>query len=241
MTVQKIIGKEELGELEQRIGYQFSSLESLHKALTHASAIRRNTDNYQYERLEFLGDRVLGLVVSELLFETFPNAEEGELSLRLNALVSGKTCAEIADEIKLHEYIRTGTDLKHLTSKRMQGVRADVVEAMIAAVYLDGGLGAAACVVKKLWQKRLFLADAARRDSKTALQEWAHSQKLGTPNYQLVDQSGPDHDPLFTVTVHLENNEGAEGKGRSKRSAEQRAARKVLEREGIWQAEEEQH
>jgi ribonuclease-3 len=241
VIVQKGIGKEQLEELENRIGHQFSAQESLHKALTHASAIRRNVDNYQYERLEFLGDRVLGLVVSELLFETFPEAKEGELSLRLNSLVSGKTCAEVADEIMLHEFIRTGTDLKHLTSKRMQGVRADVVEAMIAAVYLDGGLEAAARVVKKLWQKRLFLADAARRDSKTALQEWAHAKKLETPTYHLVDQDGPDHDPVFTVKVELSNKDSAKGKGRSKRSAEQQAARKILEREGVWKIEDEQN
>ncbi len=234
-------GKDSIRELEGRIGYQFTSLKYLQRALTHASAARSGCDGYQYERLEFLGDRVLGLVVSELLFETFPDAKEGELSLRLNALVSGKTCALIADEVKLHEFIRTGIDLKHLTSKRMQGVRADVVEAMIAAVYLDGGLEAAAGVVRKLWQQRLFLADAARRDSKTALQEWAHAQKLGTPQYELVNQTGPDHDPLFTVRVHLEKNEGENGKGRSKRSAEQNAARKVLEREGVWKVEDNQN
>lgn len=234
------ISKDQLEELERRIGYGFSSLQYLSRALTHASAAIHTKDGHQYERLEFLGDRVLGLVVSELLFETFPEAAEGELSLRLNALVNGKTCALVADQISLHEFIRTGSDLKHLTSKRMQGVRADVVEAVIAAVYLDGGLKAASKVVRKLWGDRLFLADAARRDSKTALQEWAHSNKCGTPTYQLVGQQGPDHDPVFTVKVVLENAEGSEGKGRSKRSAEQNAAQSVLERENVWQAKDEQ-
>ncbi len=231
-------GKNELIELEHRIGYQFVSPEYLHKALTHASVKSRSGENYQYERLEFLGDRVLGLVVSELLFETFPDAEEGELSLRLNAMVSGKTCAMVADEIKLHEFIRTGTDLKNLKSKRMQGVRGDVVEALIAAIYLDGGLEAASRVVRILWQSRLFLANAARRDSKTALQEWAHAEKLGTPVYELVARAGPDHDPLFTVNVVLQGRENCKGRGRSKRTAEQNAARKLLEREGVWQSEE---
>ncbi len=236
----KGIGKAERSELEQRLGYTFSSPEYMIKALTHASALRKSRDNYQYERLEFLGDRVLGLVISELLFETFPEAEEGELSLRLNALVSGKTCALIADEIGLHEFIRTGTDVKHLKSKRMQGVRGDVMEALIAAVYLDGGLDAAGTTIRKLWQDRLFLADAARHDSKTALQEWAHAKKHGTPHYRLVEQTGPDHDPLFTVNVVFDDMKGSEGKGRSKRSAEQSAARKILEREGVWQREETQ-
>jgi len=234
------ISKDQIEELEKRIGYRFSSPLHLSKALTHASANKNSRDGHQYERLEFLGDRVLGLVVSELLFETFPEAAEGELSLRLNALVNGKTCAIIADEISLHEFIRTGTDLKHLTSKRMQGVRADVVEAVIAAIYLDGGLVSAAKVVRKLWEKRLFLADAARRDSKTALQEWAHAMRQGTPRYELVDQQGPDHDPLFTVKVLIDGGNGAEGTGRSKRSAEQSAARAVLEREGVWSVEENQ-
>ncbi len=236
-----VIGKEQLEELEKRIGYSFASPQHLSRALTHASAAKHSRDGHQYERLEFLGDRVLGLVVSELLFETFPDAAEGELSLRLNALVNGKTCAIIADEIRLHEFIRTGTDLKHLTSKRMQGVRADVVEAVIAAIYLDGGIDAAAKVVRKLWEDRLHLADAARRDSKTALQEWAHSRKQGTPEYELIDQQGPDHDPVFTVKVNLASVDGAEGKGRSKRAAEQNAARFVLEREGVWPNEKEQN
>lgn len=225
-------------ELESRLGYQFKSPQQLSRALTHASATKFNKDGQQYERLEFLGDRVLGLVVSELLFETFPDAAEGELSLRLNALVNGKTCALVADQISLHEFIRTGSDLKHLTSKRMQGVRADVVEAVIAAIFLDGGLANASNVVRKLWGDRLFLADAARRDSKTALQEWAHANNCGTPTYELVNQQGPDHDPVFTVKVILQDYQGSEGKGRSKRSAEQHAARIVLEREGVWQAEE---
>ena len=234
------ISKDQLKELERRIGYKFSSPQYLSRALTHASATKHSKHGHQYERLEFLGDRVLGLVVSELLFETFPDAAEGELSLRLNALVSGKTCALIADQINLHEFIRTGADLKHLTSKRMQGVRADVIEAVIASIYLDGDLAAASKVVRELWGDRLFLADAARRDSKTALQEWAHSNKCGTPTYELVNQLGPDHDPVFTVKVMLENAESAEGTGRSKRSAEQSAAQIVLERESVWRVEDEQ-
>ncbi len=230
-------GNKQIAELEQRIGYHFDAPLHLHKALTHASATKRSNEDNQYERLEFLGDRVLGLVVSELLFETFPDAAEGELSLRLNALVNGKTCALIADEIELHKFIRTGTDLKHLTGKRMQGVRADVMEALIAAVYLDGGLDAASKVIRNLWHSRLHLADAARRDSKTALQEWAHANKYGMPHYELVAQEGPDHDPVFSIKVHLDGAEGADGKGRSKRSAEQNAARKVLENVGIWENE----
>ncbi len=236
--MQRGVGKKQIEELEQRVGYRFNSPKYLHRALTHASASKHGGDNYQYERLEFLGDRVLGLVVSEMLFETFPDAKEGELSLRLNALVNGKTCAAIADEINLHEFIRAGTDLKHLKSKRMEGVRADVMESLIAAIYLDGGLEPARNTITTLWQSRLHLADAARRDSKTALQEWAHAENLGTPHYELVGQEGPDHEPLFTVSVHVERREPEKATGRSKRIAEQTAAQKMLRRELVWIGEE---
>lgn len=223
-----------IDELERRIEYHFASPEFLAKALTHASASKPGNHGHHYERLEFLGDRVLGLVVSVLLFETFPKAAEGELSLRLNALVNGKTCAEVADEIELYRFIRAGADLKHLTSKRMRGVRADVMEALIAAIYLDGGLEAASAVVRRLWQSRLHLADAARRDSKTAVQEWAHANQHGTPRYEIIEQQGPDHDPVFTVKINLINIDSETGSGHSKRSAEQQAAKKVLERENVW-------
>ncbi|MEM9279734.1 MAG: ribonuclease III family protein, partial [Pseudomonadota bacterium] len=164
----------------------------------------------------------------------FTDADEGELSLRLNALVRGETLAKIADELGLHEFIRTGGDLKSITGKRMQSVRADVLEAVIAAVYIDGGLEAARDMITKAWGDRFQDVSTARRDSKTALQEWAHSRQLGTPKYRETGKSGPDHEPLFTVEVKVSGKIAGKGSGRSKRLAEQAAAREMLVREGVW-------
>ncbi len=157
------------------------------------------------------------------------------MSLRLNALVKGKTLAEISDDLELHEFIRTGGDLKELKGKRMQSVRADVLEALIASIYLDGGLGAAVEFIKRFWKERLHSVEETKRDSKTALQEWAHSNRLGTPRYKEQKRSGPDHDPVFTVIVQVNGQEETSGSGRSKRAAEQNAARAMLIREQVWQ------
>ncbi|EFL90657.1 ribonuclease III [Ahrensia sp. R2A130] len=223
-----------IAELEELIGYTFASHDRLKRALTHASATRKPGDNSHYERLEFLGDRVLGVCIAEMLFETFPTAPEGELSVRLNALVSGKTCAAIADEIGLHAFITTGNDVKHVTGKRMRSVRADVVESVIAAIYLDGGLEPARDFITRYWAGRLHETGAGIRDSKTALQEWAHTHSGETPVYTLVEKTGPDHDPLFKISVAIHGVSGGNGAGRSKRAAEQAAARAVLLREGVW-------
>ncbi len=228
------VSAQKIAELEQRIGHKFATHERLIRALTHTSATKKSGDTSHYERLEFLGDRVLGLCVAEMLFLAFPKAREGELSVRLNALVSGKTCAEIADEIELHDFIHAGADVKHLASKRMRSVRADVVESLIAAIYLDAGLEAAAEFVKKYWGERIHQIGAATRDSKTALQEWAHTNLQVTPVYRIAKRSGPDHDPTFMVDVEIAGITGHQAKGRSKRAAEQAAAEAVLLREGVW-------
>lgn len=227
-------GRKRFGNLEQRLGYKFSDYENLERALTHSSVRKKFDDNFHYERLEFLGDRVLGLCVAEMLYAGFPGANEGELSLRLNALVRGKTLAEIADELGLHEFIRTGGDLKQITGKRMRSVRADVLEALLASIYLDGGLDAVQDFIGRIWEDRIQDTNAARRDSKTALQEWAHSKQLGTPRYREKARTGPDHDPEFTVTVKLPDMPASTGVGRSKRIAEQDAAQQLLLREGVW-------
>jgi ribonuclease-3 len=221
-------------KLEALIGHVFAEKERLDRALTHASA-RTQKGGGNYERLEFLGDRVLGLCVAEMLFRTFSAAAEGELSVRLNQLVSADTCAEVADELGLHLFIRTGADVKKLTGKRMMKVRADVVESLIAAIYLDAGLETARRFILKYWEKRAVRADGARRDAKTELQEWSHAKFGVTPNYRVEERSGPDHDPRFTVTVEVAGVKPETGVERSKRAAEQVAATKMLEREGIWQ------
>ncbi len=231
-------GKRRFGILEDRIGYQFSDFSNLERALTHSSVRKNSDDNFHYERLEFLGDRVLGICIAELLFKEFPKAVEGELSLRLNALVKGKTLAEISDRLQLHEFIRTGGDLKQITGKRMQSVRADVLEALIASIYLDGGLVATENFIQRFWKERIHDVKTARRDSKTALQEWAHAEGLGTPRYVETARTGPDHDPEFTVSVKIGDQLEAFGNGRSKRSAEQAAAAKLLTQKGIWTEED---
>lgn len=231
---QKNRRKSRFGILEERIGYNFKSYSDLERALTHPSVQKKNDDGFHYQRLEFLGDRVLGLSVAHFLHEKFPNAHEGELALRYNALVRGSTLAEIADELLLHEFIRTGGDLKQVTGKRMQSIRADVMEALIAAIYLDGGLSEAQAFVDRFWSERIDDNTTARRDSKTELQEWAHSRSLGTPKYKETERTGPAHDPEFTVSVKVPEKIACYGTGRSKRIAEQEAAAKMLVREGVW-------
>lgn len=223
---------EERAALEKAIGYEFRAKERLDRALTHSSA--RTSGGTNYERLEFLGDRVLGLCVAELLFEKFDSANEGELSVRLNQLVSAATCAEVADSLELHKFIHTGADVKKLTGKRMLNVRADVVESLIAALYLDGGLEAARRFVLSHWRDRAAKADGGKRDAKTELQEWAHARFQVTPAYKVLDRSGPDHEPRFTVLVEVNGVAPETGVERSKRAAEQVAATKLLEREGVW-------
>ncbi|KJS21648.1 MAG: ribonuclease III [Hoeflea sp. BRH_c9] len=223
-----------VARVQERIGHVFANPVRLERALTHASI--RNPVGGNYERLEFLGDRVLGLCVAELLFTHFRDASEGELSVRLNQLVSAQTCGEVADELGLHEFIRTGADVKKMTDKRMANVRADVVESLIAAVYLDAGLEAARSFIHRHWKKRALAEDAARRDAKTELQEWAHARFGVTPVYKVTDRSGPDHEPVFSVVVQIEGTEPATGESQSKRAAEQVAATALLEREGVWQA-----
>ncbi|MBB6178971.1 ribonuclease III [Pseudorhizobium flavum] len=229
----KALSAEDRSKLEELIGHHFADKQRLDRALTHASTGSAKVSNY--ERLEFLGDRVLGLCVAELLFQSFPAATEGELSVRLNQLVSAESCAQVADELELHRYIRTGADVKKLTGKRMLNVRADVVESLIAALYLDGGLEAARQFILRNWTERATRADGARRDAKTELQEWAHANFAVTPSYRVEDRSGPDHDPRFTVTVEVKGVAPETGVDRSKRAAEQVAATKMLEREGVWQ------
>lgn len=226
----------DIDRLEKRIGYRFAGRQRVRRALTHSSSPSGKAGNY--ERLEFLGDRVLGLCIAELLFETFDGASEGELSVRLNQLVSARTCAAVCDDLGLHEFIRTGSDIKSVTGKRMASVRADVMESLIAAIYLDGGLEPTCAFIRRNWQSRAQEADAARRDAKTELQEWAHARSREAPTYRIVERTGPDHDPQFTVRVEVAGLTPEIGVSRSKRAAEQEAATRMLRREGIWPEEE---
>ncbi|MEX0955538.1 MAG: ribonuclease III [Dehalococcoidia bacterium] len=234
MPRRAIVGDELVGGVAALTGHTFADRALLERALTHASA-RKGID---YQRLEFLGDRVLGLVISEMLFSAFPDAPEGELSVRLNALVNAETLAAIAEEIGLPAFINTGAEIRALSGRKRVNVRADVTEALIAALYLDGGPDAARAFVRRHWAERAQSAGAARRDPKTQLQEWAHQVVGEAPTYQTEDRAGPDHDPVFTVSALLKGYKPASATGRSKREAEQNAATAMLVREGVWEEEE---
>jgi ribonuclease-3 len=222
------------GSLEERIGYRFEDTALFDSALSHISALKgaRNRAG-SYQRLEFLGDHVLGLVISDMLFRAFPKADEGELSRRLADLVRKETCAEIARTIDLGAAIRLGSSEANAGGRERPAILADVCEALIGAVYLDGGYIAAEALVGRLWDDRMKTKAQPLRDPKTVLQEWAQGRGLPTPVYREVNRSGPDHDPVFRVTVQLPKIAPAEGTGRSKRAAEQAAAAAMMEREGV--------
>jgi ribonuclease-3 len=220
--------------LEHRIGYRFKDLKLIDCALTHISAMTgpRNPAG-SYQRLEFLGDHVLGLAVSDMLFQAFPKANEGDLSRRLADLVRKETCAEVARGIELGAAIKLGSSEANSGGRQRTAILGDVCEALIGAVYLDGGYPAAAALVERLWAERMRKAERPPRDAKTMLQEWAQARALPTPIYREVERTGPHHDPEFRVAVELPDRAPAEGLGRSKRTAEQAAAAAMLIREGV--------
>lgn len=222
------------GAFEDRIGYRFKDAALLEQALTHISALTgaRNRAG-SYQRLEFLGDHVLGLIVSDMLFRAFPKADEGEMSRRLADLVRKEACAEVARSIDLGSAIRLGASESNAGGRGRAAILADVCEALIGAVFIDGGYPAAAELIEQLWEARMRTPARPLRDAKTVLQEWAQARGLPTPNYREVERKGPDHDPVFRVTVELPDRATAEGLGRSKRAAEQAAAAAMLAREGV--------
>lgn len=222
------------GAVEDRIGYRFKDTSLLDCALTHVSAltgVRNRAATYQ--RLEFLGDHVLGLAVSDMLFRAFPKGNEGELSRRLAGLVRQETCADIARTLDLGAAIRLGSSEANGGGRTRAAILADVCESLIGAVYLDGGYAAAAALVERLWDERMRMPSRPLRDPKTVLQEWAQGRGLPTPNYRELERTGPHHSPEFRVAVELPKLASAEGMGRSKRAAEQAAAAAMLEREGV--------
>ncbi|WP_370931616.1 ribonuclease III [Bartonella sp. DGB1] len=218
-------------ELEKKIGHKFKNLQRLEIALTHSSLQKGNN----YERLEFLGDRILGLAIAELVIKLFPEATEGELAVRLNGLVNAEVCYQISQELELSKVVKLGADVKALKGTRSVNIYADVLEALIAVIYLDDGLPAVYNFVKKYWEKRALQQGAERRDPKTQLQEWAHKCKSEQPLYRLLERKGPDHDPFFKIEVRVKGVAPAEGEGNSKKMAERDAAKNMLIREKVWE------
>jgi ribonuclease-3 len=223
----------ERAALEERIGYKFADKDLLERALTHISALSGGNRNASYQRLEFLGDHVLGLVISDMLYKAFPRANEGELSRRLSDLVRKETCAEVARTINLGAAIKLGPSEASAGGRQRVAILGDVCEALVGAIYLDGGYAAAAELVERLWADRMRKTEGPPRDAKTMLQEWAQARGLPTPVYREVGRTGPHHDPEFRIAVELPGLPQAEGLGRSKRAAEQAAAAAMLTREGV--------
>ncbi len=217
----------DIAAFARRLGHDFARPELLVRALTHGSiASPTRPDN---QRLEFLGDRVLGLAMAEALLAADRGASEGQLAPRLNALVRGETCAEIAREIGLGEVLKLGRSEMLSGGRRKEALLADALEAVLAAVYLDAGWEAARALTLRLWGDRLRRVEPDARDAKTVLQEWAQAQGMPPPRYEMVDRSGPDHAPRFRIAVTLADGRAAEAEGAgTKRAIEQAAAQALL-------------
>lgn len=222
-------------KLQARLGYRFADPDLLDRALTHSSAISPTKRiERSYQRLEFLGDRVLGLVVADMLYRRLPRANEGELSRSLNALVRKETCAAIARELNLSSELVLGESEARTGGAHKEAILGDVMEAVIGAVYCDGGLGRAFDLVERLFGDLIGQAGTERADAKTTLQEWAQGRGLEPPVYQEIARTGPDHAPEFTIAVQLGGFETVEASGPSKKLAEHKAAERFLIREKVW-------
>jgi ribonuclease-3 len=216
--------------LAERLGHRFMRPELLRQALTHRSVTSGRGAPAGYERLEFLGDRVLGLVVAQMLFELFASENEGALARRFAALVSGETLGEVARSLDLGRYLVLSRGEEDSGGRRNAGLLADACEAVIAALYLDGGLSAAAAFVRRFWEPLMGIDQRPPQDAKTALQEWAQGVGLPLPIYRTVREEGPAHDPVFEIEVLVEGQPPASASGRSKRVAETAAATLLLGR-----------
>ncbi len=218
----------ELKAFEGRLGHHFGMPELLLRAITHASiGTATRPDN---QRLEFLGDRVLGLVMAEALLAADAQAREGQLAPRFNALVRKETCADVAREIGLGDILKLGRSEMLTGGRRKEALLGDAMEAVIAAVYVDAGFEVARKLILRLWGHRIAGVEPDARDAKTSLQEWAQARGMPPPAYVETARSGPDHAPVFTLRVTLASGENAEATASSKRVAEQAAARSLLER-----------
>lgn len=213
--------------LESRIGHRFRDPDLLRLALTHAAVASGIDSN---ERLEFLGDRVLGLVVADMLYRRFPNETEAALARRFVAAVRGETLTEVAESLDLERDMKLAREAREALQRGRAGMLADACEALIAAIFLDGGLKAAERFVAPRWQGRLDDDAPPPKDAKSALQEWAQGRALPLPGYREVGRSGPAHAPSFEIEAAIKGHAPARGEGSSKRAAEQDAAAKLLAR-----------
>ena len=210
----------------ERLGHRFKDEGLLRQALTHASASsKKDHDN---QRLEFLGDRVLGLAISQALIEDDRSAREGQLAPRFNALVRKEACADVAEQINLGEALMLGRSEMRSGGRRKVALLGDAMEAVIAAVYLDAGFNTTQALILRLWGDRIFTAQERAADPKSSLQEWAQARGLPTPVYKDISRTGPDHQPVFIVEAVLENGYAARGEAASKKTAQVHAAAALL-------------
>lgn len=208
--------------LENILGYKFCNINLLKQAITHSSYSSDVAKNY--ERLEFLGDRVLGVAIASLLYRIFPNEPEGSLSQRHTGLVCKETVAQVAMSLNLNEYMIVAND----DIRTNENVLCDVCEAIIGAIYIDSNCGDAVEFVNKHWKELIDKNVAPPKDSKTTLQEVAHLKGLGMPSYKVVGREGSEHEPVFHIAVNLKGTEPEIGIGKNKKLAEFDAATKML-------------
>jgi ribonuclease-3 len=220
-----------LQSVEELVGHRFADAELFKRAMSHASLdVDAGLDN---ERLEFLGDRILGFVVAEALVEAFPKAREGELALRLNATVRRESCAAVGRALDLGRHLRLAKSEESTGGREKPAILADACEALIAAIYLDGGFDAARQFVRRHFGAIMAESHAPPRDAKTALQEWAQAKGRPLPQYAVIDRTGPDHAPTFTIEVSVDGIGHARATGTSRRTAEQAAADALLSNQGL--------
>lgn len=224
---------EAITALEARIGYAFREGELLERALTHASVGEGNRRVRDNERLEFLGDRVLGLLAAQHVTDTYPGVREGQLNTKLVALVNKGACARVARRIGLGPALRLAPGETKTGGREKDTILGDACEALLGAVYLDGGMEAARALFAREWAEEFAALDEPRvSDPKSQLQQWALQVKRQLPIYRVVDRSGPDHAPAFTVEVRVDHLEPATADGKSRQEAEKAAALALLQREG---------
>ncbi|MGI9523093.1 MAG: ribonuclease III [Hyphomicrobiaceae bacterium] len=221
-------------DLEAALGCRFNDGALLERALTHSSIRSARTRHQVNERLEFLGDRVLGLAIADSLLQSLPGAKEGDLARQFNKLVCGECCAEVAREIDLGRHVLMASSEAESGGRDKDTILADALEAVLGAIYVDSGFEKAKKVVTLLWGERLNVDVATPVDAKSALQEWAQGRGHPLPFYVEVSRRGPDHAPRFIAEVRVQDAESVTGSGSSKRQAEQAAAAAFLLREGIW-------
>ncbi|PPR66960.1 MAG: Ribonuclease 3 [Alphaproteobacteria bacterium MarineAlpha3_Bin1] len=221
----------DLARLQAALGHQFKNLQLLTQALTHASAAKDRLKSN--ERLEFLGDRVLGLVIAELLLETFPEEDEGKVGYRFSALARRESLARVAEDIDLAQHIDSAKGNDGTSRRNNPSILADCCEAVIAAIYLDAGLDAAKVFIVSHWRALMIETPAPPKDSKTTLQEWDQGEGHALPYYQETTRNGPAHAPRFTIEVTVGPKKPVSGQGASKQAAEQAAAAAMLESIGV--------